>query len=520
VHVVVTYEHLRESLRIGEEVRVCLLDRDATAIAGQEERNPETVCTADNLAYVIYTSGSTGKPKGVLVTQGPLVNLLHSVAEKPGLAETDVVLAVTTLSFDIASMEIFLPLIVGARLVLGSQRIASDGAFLSAKLDECHATFMQATPSGWQLLLAAGWKGNDRLKILCGGEALSRDLAQALLSKSASVWNGYGPTEGTIYSTIQEIQRTENAASEPIGRPIANTWAYILDHRLRPVPVGIVGELYIGGAGVARGYLDRPQLNAERFLPDPFRPGPGARIYRTGDLARYRPDGVIEFLGRADDQVKIRGHRIELGEIEAVISQHPGICGAVVVAQQEAGGTRRLVAYVVSSDGAPFSASDMRAFLKRSLPDFMVPSLFVPLDRLPLTPSGKVDRKALPTPGATRPELERAFVPPRTEAEARLAEIWAKELKVERVGIRDNFFELGGHSLLAAQVISRVRDSFGFELPLRALFESPTLEALAKVVEEAKRIKPQPESPGPVPLSRSPQRIHVSLQGSLEVPES
>ncbi len=345
---------------------------------------------------MLYTSGSTGRPKGVQVPQRALVNFLLSMQRAPGLAREDILLSVTTLSFDIAGLEIFLPLITGARLELVGHAVAADGAALQGVMKACDVSVMQATPATWRLLIGAGWQGTPGLKILCGGEAMPGELAGQLLARCASLWNMYGPTETTIWSTIYEVRTAEGIM--PIGRPIANTQVYVLDEAQQPVPIGVAGELYIGGDGVAHGYLNRAELTAQKFVPDPFAPGAGARMYRTGDLVRYRPDGNLEFLGRIDFQVKIRGFRIELGEIEAVLEQHPVIRQAVVVAREDTPGDMRLVGYLglnpERSPDQPLPLSELRSYLKEKLPDYMVPAVFVTIDAFPLTPNGKVDRKA------------------------------------------------------------------------------------------------------------------------------
>jgi hypothetical protein len=340
---------------------------------------------------------------------------------------------------------------------------------------------MQATPATWRMLIDAGWKGQQGLKILCTGEALPVDLANELLGCGDSVWNLYGPTETTIWSTLQRVERSDSA-SVPIGRPIANTQVYVLDRWLNPVPMGVVGELHIGGVGLARGYWNRPELTAEKFVPDPFRASPGGRLYKTGDLARYLPDGTLEFLSRIDHQVKIRGFRIELGEIEAVLAEHQGVSESVVLAREDAPGHKRLVAYVVAEKQAAPTVTELRNWVKERLPEYMVPSAFVMLQAIPVTPNGKVNRRALPVPDTLRPDLEQGYLAPRTPAEETLARIWADVLKLERVGVNDNFFELGGHSLLATQVISRIRETLELDVPLRRMFERPVLADFAQLV--------------------------------------
>jgi amino acid adenylation domain-containing protein len=445
---------------------------------------------AEGLAYVIYTSGSTGRPKGVQVTHVALVNLLSSMAREPGLGAGDTLLALTTISFDIAALEIFLPLLAGARLVLVPRAVAADGDRLRGAVECERPTVMQATPAGWRLLLDAGWQGDPALRALCGGEALPAELAERLLGRTAELWNVYGPTEATIWASAWRVAGAA-AATVPIGRPVDNTRIVLLDRELGPVPIGVTGELYIGGVQVARGYLGRAELSAERFVPDPFG-GAGERLYRTGDLARRLAGGEIEFLGRVDQQVKIRGFRIEPAEVEAALAAHPQVRQAVVVAPAGAAGERRLVAYLVARDAgdappavseiappAPGAVGELRSWLRTRLPEHMVPSAFVWLTALPLTPSGKVDRRALPAPAAGRQELAATYREPRGAVEETVAGVWCDVLGVERVGADDSFFDLGGHSLLAMRMIARLRAALGLDLPLRELFEEPVLSGLA-----------------------------------------
>jgi amino acid adenylation domain-containing protein len=467
-----------ERSKIQNRTVVCL-DGDWNLVDRESKGKPVNYSTADDLAYVIFTSGSTGKPKAVQISHRAVVNFLNSMRQQPGLTEQDTLLSITTLSFDIAALEIYLPLAAGGHVVLASRETASDGTLLMEKLAQSGATLMQATPATWRLLLESGWQGDKRLKMLCGGEALPRELAAQLLNKGSGLWNLYGPTETTIWSALYQVDSPDKPP--PVGRPIANTQIYILDSNLRPVPIGVPGELYIGGDGLARGYLNHSDLTAEKFVPNPFSDSPGKRLYRTGDLARYLSDGNIEFLGRIDHQVKVRGYRIELGEIEAVLRGHPQVSEAIVLPEDGPAG-KRLVAYLVSIQDR-VEVGELRTFLKAKLPDYMVPSTFAFLDSLPLTPSGKIDRQALPKPGQSRPEVESAFVTPRTPTEELLARIWAEVLNLEKVGIHDNFFELGGHSLLAMQVISRQREAFRVELPLRSVFERPTIAGLAERID-------------------------------------
>ena len=429
----------------------------------------------EDLAYVIFTSGSTGRPKGVQIPHRAAVNFLASMAREPGLGAGDAVCAVTTLSFDIAVLELLLPLTVGARIVLADRETAADGSALARLLASSGATLMQATPATWRMLLESGWRGQRGLRMLCGGEALSRELADRLLDCGDELWNVYGPTETTVWSALDRV----TAANEiSIGRPVDNTEIYVVDRRLQLVPAGVPGELLIGGLGVARGYLARPELTAEKFIPDPFGTRPGGRLYRTGDLARWRRDGRLEVLGRMDNQVKLRGFRIELGEIESVLAEHPAVRQAVVVCREDRPGDKRLVAYVIPQPGEAPASADLRAFVKARTPDYMVPSTCVVLERFPLTPNGKVDRRALPAPDAST--SERPSAAPRNSEEETLARLWAEVLGVERVGIDDDFFDLGGHSLLATQLVGRIQKAFGGEVPLRLLFEAPTVAGFAE----------------------------------------
>ncbi len=451
-----------------------------------DERNPDSTTShriaPTHLAYTIYTSGSTGQPKGVEVEQRSLVNFLHSMSRKLAVTHADVFLAVTPITFDIAALELFLPLSVGARVMLVSAEEARDGQRLIERIRISGATVMQATPSTWRMLLQMGWQGNKNLKILSGGEALTREIAEELLKRSREVWNLFGPTETTIWSTVQKVRSGKGPIS--IGRPIDNTRIFILDKNSQIAPVGIPGDLYIGGEGVARGYLGRPDLTAERFQQNPFG-WPEERLYKTGDIAKWRPDGSLEYMGRDDHQVKIRGVRIELQEIEAQLNQIPEIHQAVVLVIETTQSDQKLVAYLVASTDSTLDIDQIRTRLRASLPHVMVPSEFVCLSELPLTPNGKIDRNALPAPEGSYPELNQPFVVPTTPTEEVIAEIWAEVLELPRVGIYDNFFELGGHSLLANQVMARIRTRLQINLSLTPLFENPTVAGLAHAVQKA-----------------------------------
>ncbi|MHB0772406.1 amino acid adenylation domain-containing protein [Bradyrhizobium sp. 5.13L] len=448
---------------------------EAWLLDGQDEGgdagNLDVAVHGESLAYVIYTSGSTGLPKGVMVRHDAVTNFLATMAEQPSMTAADRVLGLTSLSFDIAVLELWLPLTIGACVVLADRAAAHDPARLKAIVQRHGVSVIQATPSTWRMLLDhEGPALPASCRVLCGGEALPPDLARRLVAQSGEVWNLYGPTETTVWSARHRLDATDDRPL--LGGPIGNTTLHILDADLNLAPVGVAGELYIGGSGLARGYWRRGALTAERFIPDPFGP-PGARLYRTGDVARWRSDGVLDYVGRADHQVKIRGFRIELGEIEARLQAQQGVRAAVVVAR-EAGAGRQLVGYV---SGEALDGAALKTTLSSVLPDYMVPARIVVLERLPLTPNGKVDRKALPAPDQL--EASTAHVAPRTPAEAALAAIWADLLRQPKVGVTDNFFELGGDSLIAVQLVSRIKRDLGHDLPLNRLFEMTTVETMA-----------------------------------------
>ena len=464
-----------------------LLESDWKILEQYKTTNPERGIKPESLAYVIYTSGSTGAPKGVAIEHRSVVNLLCSMQREPGLNQDDILLAVTTLGFDIAALEIFLPLISGARVVLASSTDVVDPALLKDLFEQSHATFMQATPTTWRMLIAAGWEGNPALKILSGGEPLSPELAKALTSRGNSVWNVYGPTETTIWSSIYCV-RDGDYDTIPIGRPVANTWIHIVDAHGNPVPLGVSGEIYIGGEGLARGYLNRPKLTAERFVSNWLAPEQSPRLYRTGDLGRFRNNGDIEYLGRVDSQIKLRGQRVELGEIESILVGHSAVREAVVAVEGEAE-EQRLSAYLVLHAGAnEMGAGELRRYVRSKLPEHMVPSSYWRIEQLPLLPSGKVNRGALAGSGGTVLAEGEEWVGSRTETEAELAKIWEELLKVQRVGVEQNFFELGGHSLLVLQMTARMRRVMEVEMPVRSVFENPTIAGLAREVEQGRAL--------------------------------
>jgi amino acid adenylation domain-containing protein len=464
------------------DIPTFVLDEQQENIAEQEDVDVASPLTADHLAYVIYTSGSTGTPKGVDIPHRALINFLASMQQQPGLTAEDVLVAITTVSFDIAGLEIFLPLVTGARLIFLNRDDVADGFRIIHHLERQNATVLQATPSTWRMLLDAKWAGNPRLKMLCGGEGLPRDLANQLLAKGGELWNMYGPTETTIWSAAGRIE--SGAGLITIGQPIANTQLHILDPKMRAVPPGVPGELHIGGLGLARGYRNRPELTAEKFVADPLSSEPGARLYKTGDVARSRAGGQIEVQGRMDHQVKIRGYRIELGEIEARLAEHPAIKETVVVAHEVAPGRKQLVAYFVlhaGSASSPQLAAELRDFLKQKLPDYMVPSFFESLATLPLTPNGKIDRKALPAPKADEAVASRPYVAPEGPIETKLAEIWAEILGREQIGTQDNIFEIGGDSLLIFRIAARANEA-SLPLTVRQFFQYRTIAELAAQV--------------------------------------
>lgn len=431
---------------------------------------------SEDLAYVIYTSGSTGRPKGVRIPQRAVVNFAKSMTHEPGMNEHDVLLAVTTFSFDMSGLEIFLPLTTGATMVLASEEMRRDGRLLAAEMDRMGVTVMQATPGTWRMLRETGWEGRPGLKILTGAEPVPRALVNDLSGRCASLWNLYGPTETTIWSTLTRLEAGEGTV--PIGRPIDNTQVYIVNAANELLPEGEVGELLIGGDGVALGYHERPELTAEKFVPDFFRPGPGRTLYRTGDLVRSR-SGVLEFVARVDHQVKIRGFRIELGEIENQIEMHPGVRQAVVVVREDASGSSRLVAFVAG--GADLA--EIKRGLVEKLPDYMVPSSMVPTEEFPLTATGKVDRAQLAR--LTVREPVRVVAHPATPREKALHAIWSEVLVRTDVGCEDNFFDLGGDSIQLAIVHARVVKTAGRDLPITDLFAHPTIRSLARHLEVA-----------------------------------
>ncbi|HEX8116014.1 MAG TPA: amino acid adenylation domain-containing protein, partial [Pyrinomonadaceae bacterium] len=475
--IILTEGSLLESLP-GLGGRALCLDTQREEVSRHACDNPARTTVPESLAYVIYTSGSTGRPKGVAIAHRNAVALVSWARSRYTAEELSGVLASTSVCFDLSVFELFAPLTSGGAAVLADDALALCGLKSAARV-----RLVNTVPSAAAELLRLGCLPASAKTVNLAGEPLATSLVRRLYEEAGvgKVYDLYGPTEDTTYSTCA-LREAEGAAT--VGRPLANRRAYILDAGMRPVPVGVEGEVYLGGAGVTRGYLNRPAQTAERYVPDPFSTEPGGRLYRTGDVARYLNDGRIVYVGRRDRQVKVRGFRIELGEIENVLSKHPAVREGVVAAWDDGDGKKRLAAYVVSNGGGRPSAAELREHLRASLPEYMVPSSFTPLEALPLTPNGKVDRRRLPAPEPAHAETEDAYVEPRTAVEEVVAGIWKHVLKVERVGVRDNFFDLGGHSLLATSVVSRVAESLRVNVPLRSMFEAPTVEQFCRAVVE------------------------------------
>ncbi|MEM9976649.1 MAG: amino acid adenylation domain-containing protein, partial [Cyanobacteria bacterium P01_D01_bin.2] len=510
---------------LPEDTELIDFNQHEKVIDQQPTENLSAEIPPDDLAYIIYTSGSTGKPKGVPIRHRSLVNLLSSMAKAPGITADDALLAVTTVAFDIATLELLLPLTVGARLAVASSDTVCDAGRLISQIASDEITIMQATPATWRLLLDFGWEGEENLKILCGGEALDPILAHHLLPYCQELWNMYGPTETTIWSGALRLDKEKlKEQFVPIGGAIDNTRLYVLDAQQQPVPIGVPGELCIGGAGVSPGYLHRAELTAEKFVVNPLNrlgkvSSATGTLYKTGDLARYRSDGTLEYLGRLDHQIKLRGFRIELGDIETALIQHPDIDQALVVLWQNESEQSQLVAYCkVWSDAKILEEAHqiLRQYLSQQLPAYMVPTAYVLLKDFPLTPNGKIDRKALPEPVIERVSTS-SDIPLQTATEQQLAAIWIEVLNRPITSASANFFDLGGHSLLAARVIARVQPVFGVSIPLRALFEHSRLSDLAKIIDQTRDqqsfVPVQPiERDQDLPLSYAQQRQWVLAQ--------
>jgi amino acid adenylation domain-containing protein len=501
--VLLTQSHLVE--RLEHDRHIVCLDTHWKDIEREPATNLATQVTPGNLAYVIYTSGSTGKPKGVTIQHQSLVGYTNTARVEYAITSDDRVLQFSSISFDASAEEIYASLASGAALVLRTDAMLGTVATFLQTCREWGITMLDLPTAYWHEL-AMGLDSDSatipstlRMVAIGGEKALLEHWArwQALAGPRVRLLNMYGPTEATIVSTGTDLsaQSADENLDVSIGRPLANIQTYILDSDLQPVPIGVPGELHIGGIGLARGYHNRRGPTAQNFVPHPFSDEPGARLYKTGDLVRHLPDGNIQFLGRIDRQVKIRGFRIELGEIETLLNQHPDVQETVVTMREDVPGDKRLVAYIVPHNSTPHHhktngghaelSRKLQAYLKKHVPGYMLPSAFVTLDAMPVAASGKVDRRALPAPDRTRPELDEVFVAPRTPTESALAEMWAKLLGIDRVGVTDNFFDVGGHSLLATQLVSRLREAFQVEVPLHYFFETPTVAELAASIETA-----------------------------------
>ena len=516
--VILTQQRLRSQLPATSAV-VYSMEEEWQVLSQRSGENAVRDVSVENLAYVIYTSGSTGRPKGAMLEHRAIANHMNWMCREFPLRPGDAVLQKTPISFDASVWEFYAPLLSGARLVLARPGGQQDPDYLLGAIEQYGVTTLQVVPSLLRMLLehADEGRGASLQRLFCGGEALTTELRERFFARfDAELHNLYGPTETCIESIAWRCDRHGAEPTVPIGRPIDNTRVYLLDSSLRPTPIGVAGEVHIAGLGVGRGYLNRPDLTADRFIPDPFWTESGRRFYKAGDLARYQPDATIEFLGRSDHQTKIRGFRIELGEIEAVLRQQPAVRDAVVVVREDTPGDQRLVAYFAPSSSSAASGQELRQALQTQLPDYMVPSSFVQLEALPLTANGKVDRRALPAPSIGH--TDQSYVAPTGDREKRLTDIFAEVLGVNRVGVHDNFFEIGGHSLLATKVVSRVRDAFGARVPLRRIFECPTVAELAKSLQEEEvgsGSTPGPDMPplertpgdGPLPLSFAQQRL-------------
>jgi surfactin family lipopeptide synthetase C len=500
--VLLTQKHLAQNVPT-KGLRVVCLDADWNLIAHEDKHNLASTTTADNLAYIMYTSGSTGKPKGVSVTHRGVIRLVKG-SDYADLSEREVFLQFAPLSFDASTFEIWAALLNGGKLVLLPPHMPSLEELGDAVANSRVST-LWLTSALFQLLVENHLESLTRVKqLLAGGDILPVAPAIKLLNElpGCRLINGYGPTENTTFSCCHPMNSAADVgASVSIGRPISNTQAYILDSYLNPAPIGVAGELHTGGDGLARGYFNNPELTADKFVPDPFSSEPGRRLYRTGDLARYRADGNIEFLGRMDQQVKIRGFRIEPGEIETQLAEHPSVATVAAAVREEAG-EKRIVAYVVPAPNRSIDIAGLKSFLQQKLPDFMIPAQFVLLDQLPLSPNGKVDRKRLPDPLSEKRWETSASIPPQTPIQRVLAKIWLAVLKLERIGIHDSFFDLGGHSLLATRVVTRIRRELNVDLPLRVVFDRPTLARLSAAVEDAMRNGQRTQTPA-VALTRN-----------------
>ena len=523
VSVLITQAHLQDKLKktlSSYRVKIIAVDQIDQILQQQKGDNPTSLTLSHHLAYTIYTSGSTGKPKGVLVNHENLANLLDYFRKKVNINPSDVFLGITTFTFDIAGLEVYLPLLKGSKLLVANKKATTNPSQLIKLIDDCNVTIMQGTPSTWQMLLESHWLGKQDLRILCGGEAPTLDLINKLLNKANIIWNVYGPTETTIWSSSKSYSQKNLCTSLSIGHPISNTQIYILDSYINPVPIGVSGEIYIGGDGLARGYLNRADLTAEKFIPNLFmnekdlkeknRYYKSLRLYCTGDLARYLPNGNIEFLGRIDDQVKIRGFRIELGEIESALTQHNDVSQAVVIARKTESGYKQLVAYVVpqvrllssldkdvvlappskeefsvfKGESISFLTEDLRNHLFRFLPDYMIPAFFVFINKIPLTSNGKINRKALASYTFLDDNCNKIhIIYPETNVQFQIFNIWKNVLNLKNISIHDNFFNIGGNSLSAIKVVSQLQQHYFNKVFVADIFKNPTIHSLARTIE-------------------------------------
>ena len=514
IPVLLTQKMVKSVLQVPDQVTVVAVDEAWESIATESDANLNNITDPLNLAYVIYTSGSTGKPKGTMLAHRGLINLAQVQKEAFGITTASRILQFAALSFDASVWEFVMALLNGATLVLTNREQLVTGQGLEEVLRTKRITTVTLPPS----MLAVTPQSDlpDLQTIVLAGEKVTGDLVEKW-GKGRQFVDAYGPTETTVCASMHICQGSY-PMGPPIGKPIANFQLYVLDEHLEPVPIGVPGELYIGGAGLARGYLNRPDLTAERFVPNPFSTTGGERLYRTGDLVRWLPEGELEFLGRVDFQVKVRGFRIELGEIEATLSEHEKVKDAVVVAREDAQGNKRLIGYFVPAEEV--TLGELKEYLRQKLPDYMVPSVLMPLEALPLTPSGKVDRHKLPKPSLDREALGTEYVAPRNETEEKLATIVGELLEIDKVGVYDNFFELGGHSLLATQFIARIRKVFDVELPLRTIFEKMTVSEIATEIEQLKaQGKTAQEMPKIKAVSREARRIRRKDLGKPDASE-
>ncbi len=514
---IITKESLKEtllnSIQLPSNLNLICIDSEKDTLVKESTSNPPDKGTITDLAYLLYTSGSTGKPKGVQITNTSLVNFLFSMKKEPGINETDILLSVTTTSFDISGLEIYLPLISGATTFIAPRECVLDPFALINIVNNSGITIMQATPSTWKMMLEAGWKSANQLKILCGGEALTAKLAKELLEIGADLWNMYGPTETTIWSTIHHCKFSSELAP-PIGKPIDNTYTYIIDKYMQPVPIGVTGELLIGGKGLARGYLFMDDLTKSKFIKNPIIGAKGDILYKTGDIAKFSENGEIVYVGRSDYQVKIRGFRIEIGEIESSILNFPGIKETVVIAKDDSNSNKYLAAYYVADQKVSFNLENLKTFLKSILPSYMIPSYFIKMDCFPLTPNGKIDKSNLPVnfgdftvnPHSTN------YSAPDTDIEKQLVDIWKNVLNLGVIGTNDNFFDLGGHSLLLTRIFKSIQELSTKTLTMMDMFKYTTISSLADYITSKETDSQTLKS---IQNRMSMQKINLEKQKSL-----